>query len=62
MKSMFGKEVSWMKYIVEANGKTKEFNKEGACLDYRKKMQRKGYEVKVFYEDSATARTEIFKK
>lgn len=61
MKSRFGKEVEWMKYIVVCNGKEKEFEKEGACVDYKKKMERKGFEVKVFYEDSITPREEIFK-
>ena len=62
MKSRFGKEVDYMKYIVVCNGKEKEFTKEGACVDYKKKMERKGFETKIFYEDSVTERKEIFTK
>lgn len=61
MKNRYGKDVNWMKYIVVCNGKEKEFEKEGACVDYKKKMERKGIKVKVFYEDSVTSREEIFK-
>lgn len=62
MKSRYGKEVSYVKYIVELeDGRFKEFEKEGACVDFKKKMERKGIKVKVFYEDSITPREEIFK-
>lgn len=63
MKNMYGKEVRWLKFTVEcSNGETKEFSKEGAMSDYKKKMEKKGNTCKVFYEDEITEKKEICKK